>query len=119
MENVWRDTRRVDGLAGYAFIPQEQRRLLIAGAEAAREHCDAILDVLGIPDDWREKARAWCVPALPSTNFCANRAGRGDGGSAPPVSKEPSYCANDDGPQPAFEERKMDCPHTYTAKARP
>lgn len=113
MASVWRDPERVDGLPGYRFVPQEQRRLLLAGAEAARVHCDEILEVLGVPASWRTEARKWCVPAVPPTTFCKDRHG------SAPVEKEVQYCANDDGPKPYAEERACACPHALLPDGGP
>lgn len=69
MTNVWRDERRVPGLPGYAFDPAEQRRLMLAGAEAARQKCEAIAESLGIdvgPKLTKAKLYEWCTRRLPT-----------------------------------------------------
>ncbi|HEX7603644.1 MAG TPA: hypothetical protein VF316_18625 [Polyangiaceae bacterium] len=69
MTKVWRDEQRVPGLHGYAFDPVEQRRLMLAGAEAAREKCVEIAVTLGIDVEKvpRDTLYAWCSPRLPTT----------------------------------------------------
>lgn len=69
MTNVWRDELRVPGLPGYAFDPAEQRRLMLAGAEAARQKCEAIASSLGIevgPKVTKAKLYEWCTRPLKS-----------------------------------------------------
>ena len=64
--SVWRNEERIPGLPGYAFNPNEQRRLMLAGVEAARAQCPEIaaaLDIAGVPEDL---LYSWCTPRLPS-----------------------------------------------------
>jgi predicted acylesterase/phospholipase RssA len=72
MITVFRDEKRVEPLHGYTFDPEEQRRLFLAGAEAARLACLPIGRLLGVVRDrtdhgnegLRRKLAAWCAPAL-------------------------------------------------------
>ena len=102
MTTVWRDERRVPGLPGYSFEPAEQRRLMLAGAEAARQKCLVLARTLGIEpasiDADPNKARAtlfdWCTPTLPTTDVaCKGEPVPTKGAAAPD-------CATDDGPRP-------------------
>jgi predicted acylesterase/phospholipase RssA len=94
--NVWRNEDRVPGLPGYAFNPTEQRRLMLAGAEAARDQCRQIAATLGIQVDDATLFR-WCTPRLPTVDEqCpADVIAR--------LKKSPDApdCPNDDGPKPA------------------
>jgi predicted acylesterase/phospholipase RssA len=74
MTNLWRNEERVVALPGYAFNPVEQRRLMMAGAEAARQKCVQIASILGIeigtgPRDVDEATLyRWCTRRLPTTD---------------------------------------------------
>lgn len=104
MTSVWRDERRVPGLPGYAFEPVEQRRLMLAGAEIARQKCEAIASALGIelsaidPDPAKARATlfSWCTPTLPTTEEACGKKATEDAKQK----KAAPDCANDDGPRP-------------------
>jgi predicted acylesterase/phospholipase RssA len=100
MTSVWRNEDRVAGLPGYSFKPTEQRRLILAGAEAARSQCAHIASTLGIDVGTGPKQvpldtlYAWCTPNLPSVNDqCTPE-------ELAHLDKPASDCSNDDGPQP-------------------
>jgi predicted acylesterase/phospholipase RssA len=68
MTSIYRDDRRVPGLAGYVFRETDQRKLFLAGAEEARQRCFEIAEILGLPTDdeaLRKKLVSWCTPSLP------------------------------------------------------
>jgi hypothetical protein len=97
MVTIFRNERRVEPLTGYTFDPKEQRRLFLAGAEAARIACLSIAKLLGVPvpDDPRAELRrklvAWCAPALPA-DLCGSKTAsmspRNCQGDVPPPSAE-------------------------------
>ncbi|MBW2458311.1 MAG: patatin-like phospholipase family protein [Deltaproteobacteria bacterium] len=65
---VFRDERAVGAVHGYDFNPRDQRRLFLAGADAARRRCLELARLLGIPHDGQEQRRElvrWCTPSLP------------------------------------------------------
>jgi len=96
MTSVWRNEERVPSLPGYSFNPDGQRRLMLAGIEAAREQCTQIaatLDIEGVND---ETLYQWCTPRLPGTvDLCGAElvAKLNKSLTAPD-------CANDRGPTP-------------------
>ena len=67
--SFFRNETEVEGLHGYDFDPVKQRRLFLAGAEAARLRCAEIATLLGIPIG--PKLTAWCSPVLvPHDTLC-------------------------------------------------
>jgi predicted acylesterase/phospholipase RssA len=96
VKSVWRDEQHVEQLHGYSFDPTEQRRLMLAGAEAARQWCLPIAKLLGIeppPGSAFEKnVHKWCAPSL-APDFC----GKPQSGTKP--TKEMKACPADE-PQP-------------------
>jgi predicted acylesterase/phospholipase RssA len=67
MTSVWRNEDRIAGLPGYSFNPDEQRRLMLAGAETARDQCPQIAAALDINDIDTGTLYQWCTPRLPTT----------------------------------------------------
>jgi predicted acylesterase/phospholipase RssA len=68
---VFRDERTVDPVHGYDFNANDQRRLFLAGAEAARRRCREIADLLGISGPGvRAELPKWCSPKL-TKNLCS------------------------------------------------
>lgn len=71
---VFRDERTVEAVHGYDFNEKDQRRLFLAGAEAARRRCRELGDLLGIDtstEEMRAKLVRWCTPRLdPKTCAC-------------------------------------------------
>ncbi len=68
IRGVFRDEQLIVPVHGYDFNPRDQRRLFIAGADAARRQCLAIADMLGIAVDTlaqRRKVTSWCSSPLP------------------------------------------------------
>ena len=96
MASVWRNEARIPSLPGYSFKPDEQRRLMLAGMEAARESCAQIaasLDIVGVKD---ETLYAWCTPRLPTTlEQCGAKLI-----AKLQTSPDAPDCPNDDGPTP-------------------
>jgi predicted acylesterase/phospholipase RssA len=72
--SFFRNETEVAGLHGYDFDPVQQRRLFLAGAEAARLRCSQIATLLGIPVDVvGPKLVDWCSPVLkPKDSLCKN-----------------------------------------------
>jgi len=67
--SFFRNETEVEGLHGYDFDPIKQRRLFLAGAEAARLRCAEIATLLGIP--MGPQLSAWCAPVLvPHDTLC-------------------------------------------------
>jgi len=101
--NVWRNEDRIPGLPGYAFDPVEQRRLMLAGAESAREKCTQIATTLGVdvgtgPDQVDlQKLYAWCTPPLPSVESVCGAAKIAELKKSP----DAKNCADDEPPSPS------------------
>jgi predicted acylesterase/phospholipase RssA len=96
MASVWRNEERIAGLPGYSFKPDEQRRLMLAGAEAARNQCPQIAAALDISGVDTGTLYQWCTPRLPTT---CEQCGAD---LIAKLQKSPNApdCANDNGPTP-------------------
>ncbi|MGH7440101.1 MAG: patatin-like phospholipase family protein [Polyangiaceae bacterium] len=94
---VWRNEDRVPGLPGYSFNPDGQRRLMLAGMEAARQQCAQLAAALDIPVVDPQTLAAWCTPRLPSTLEQCGQA-RLDQLKASPDAPD---CPDDLGPTPS------------------
>ncbi len=71
--SFFRNETEVEGLHGYDFDPIKQRRLFLAGAEAARLRCPEIAKLVGIaPATIGTKLVDWCAPALEATAALCN-----------------------------------------------
>jgi predicted acylesterase/phospholipase RssA len=80
MVGIFRDERTVDAVHGYDFNPDDQRRLFLAGAEAARRRCIEIGELLGIDTsdrDLRASLVGWCTRALPQEACSCYKEARG------------------------------------------
>jgi predicted acylesterase/phospholipase RssA len=97
--SVWRNEDRVPSLPGYAFNPDAQRRLMLAGAEAARDQCRQIALALDIDLSHVTPTQLydWCTPHLPtSVDQCGAE-------KLAQLKKTPDApdCADDRGPTPS------------------
>jgi hypothetical protein len=96
MTSVWRDEERIPSLPGYSFNPDGQRRLMLAGMEAARDQCPQVAAAVGIEGVDRDTLFAWCTPRLPSTAEQCPK----DVLARLQSSPDAPVCQNDDGPTP-------------------
>ena len=100
MTSVWRNEDRVAGLHGYSFKPTEQRRLILAGAEAARSQCTQIAAALGVEVGTGPRQvpldtlYSWCTPHLPSAEEQCTK------DELAHLDKPAPDCPDDKGPQP-------------------
>jgi predicted acylesterase/phospholipase RssA len=63
--SFFRNETEVSALHGYDFNSAEERRLFLAGAEAARVRCTDIAELLDLPvDKLGPKLASWCAPPL-------------------------------------------------------
>lgn len=96
VKSVWRDEQHVEQLHGYSFDPQEQRRLMLAGAEAARQWCLPIAKLLGIEAP-EKQIHKWCAPAL-APDYCGKETKKAS-------TKQMKACPADE-PQPRPQDLK-------------